>query len=44
MCGFFVVLSKSQVYLTSEYKVKISTKLLHHRGPDSEGYFFKKIL
>ena len=42
MCGFFVVLSKKSSISNFQHKVKISTKLLHHRGPDSEGYFFKK--
>ncbi|MDA7546249.1 asparagine synthase (glutamine-hydrolyzing) [Alphaproteobacteria bacterium] len=42
MCGFFVVLSKKNKISSFKNKIINSTKLIKHRGPDSEEYYFNE--
>ena len=42
MCGFFVVLSKKNKISSFKNKIIKSTKLIKHRGPDSEEYYFNE--
>ena len=37
MCGFIGIYSRENTYSEKIYKMNND---LHHRGPDSEGYFF----
>ena len=42
MCGLFVVLTKKENVLNFKKEVIEATKLIKHRGPDDEKYFFEK--
>lgn len=41
MCGFSVIIYKSGL-LADKEEIRIMTEKVHHRGPDSDGYYFDK--